>query len=395
MSRSISVNTQATLLLTAPLIAGRGGGSISPLTPGEYRRLTAFLREKHSDPVDLLARGANDLVKECAPIVDAGRLEQLLARGLLLSQAIERWQARALWVVSPADADYPARLKARLDDHTPSLLYGCGDAAILDTGGLAVVGSRHAGDFVIQYTEGIGRLAAEARCTLVSGGARGVDAAAIRGALEAGGRAVGVLADGLERAALNRDNRYMLMEGQLVLVSPYDPAAGFSVGNAMQRNKLIYALAESALVVSSDLDKGGTWAGAVEQLDKLHLVAVYIRSTGEVGQGLEALQRKGAMPWPNPQTADAFAETVASVVPAPASSSTGSAELHLARLRELAATMTSPKTATDVADSLQITKKQATAWLNRLVDEGVLEKFSRPVKYRTPGSQVSLFELPN
>jgi DNA processing protein len=62
------------------------------------------------------------------------------------------------------------------------------------------------------------------------------------------------------------------MEGQLVLVSPYDPGAGFNVGNAMQRNKLIYALADAALVVNSDFEKGGTWTGAVEQLDKLKLV---------------------------------------------------------------------------------------------------------------------------
>ena len=56
----------------------------------------------------------------------------------------------------------------------------------------------------------------------------------------------------------------------------------------MQRNKLIYALADAALVVSSDYEKGGTWAGAVEQLEKLQFVPVYIRSNGEIGKGLEA-----------------------------------------------------------------------------------------------------------
>ena len=92
------------------------------------------------------------------------------------------------------------------------------------------------------------------------------------------------------------------MDGQLVLISPYDPSAGFNVGHAMQRNKLIYALADAALVVSSDYEKGGTWAGAVEQLEKLRLVPVYVRSNGETGKGLEALRRKGALPWPNPET---------------------------------------------------------------------------------------------
>jgi predicted Rossmann fold nucleotide-binding protein DprA/Smf involved in DNA uptake len=74
----------------------------------------------------------------------------------------------------------------------------------------------------------------------------------------------------------------------------------------MQRNKLIYALADASLVVSSDINKGGTWAGATEQLDKLRLVPVYVRSTGVSSSGLDALRSKGALPWPEPQSPDAF-----------------------------------------------------------------------------------------
>ncbi|MDO2083407.1 hypothetical protein Q2433_25880, partial [Escherichia coli] len=62
------------------------------------------------------------------------------------------------------------------------------------------------------------------------------------------------------------------------------------------------------LVVSSDLNKGGTWAGAIEQLDKLKFVPVFVRSTGESSAGLDALGKKGALPWPNPQDVDTFAE---------------------------------------------------------------------------------------
>src|SRR5688500_6813499 len=108
-----------------------------------------------------------------------------------------------MWVVSRADDEYPRRLKTRLKDDAPPVLYGCGDAAILDTGGLAVVGSRHVDDALVAYTEDIGRLAAKAWRTLIPGGARGIDQAAMHGALEAGGKVAGVLADSLERAALN------------------------------------------------------------------------------------------------------------------------------------------------------------------------------------------------
>jgi len=308
---SLSPNAQAILLLTAPLIVGRNQPSTDLLTPGEYKRLARFLREEQRQPADLLSMNNQRVLGQSQRLIDSERLERLLARGFLLSQAIERWQARGIWVVSRADANYPKRWKTRLKEDAPPVLYGCGDLGILDTGGLAVVGSRHVDDALINYTEDIGHLTAAAHCTLVSGGARGIDQAAMGGALAAGGKAAGVLADSLERAVLNREHRSFLMDGKLVLVSTYDPGAGFNVGHAMQRNKLIYALADAALVVSSDHEKGGTWAGAIEQLEKLRLVPVYVRSNGENGRGLEALRRKGALPWPDPGTPKALTEMLA------------------------------------------------------------------------------------
>ena len=70
----------------------------------------------------------------------------------------------------------------------------------------------------------------------------------------------------------------------------------------MARNKLIYAVADAALVVQSDLGKGGTWAGAVEQLDKFRWVPVFVRLGQDPSPGMTALQRKGAIPWPDPAT---------------------------------------------------------------------------------------------
>lgn len=306
MTPTLSPNTQAILLLTAPLIAGRGTSSSELLSPGEYKRLARHLREIQRQPADLVSPEAADLLRACQPVIDKARLQRLLGRGFLLSQVIERWQARSIWVVSRADTEYPRRLKVRLREDAPAVLYGCGDMGLLELGGLAVVGSRHVDDSLIDYTMDVGRLAARSGRTIVSGGAKGIDQAAMRGALEAGGKVSGVLADSLEKTIMNRENRNLLLDGQLVLISPYDPSAGFNVGNAMQRNKLIYALSDASLVVSSDLSKGGTWSGAIEQLDKLKFVPVYVRSTGGSSPGLDALRSKGALPWPNPQAADAF-----------------------------------------------------------------------------------------
>ncbi len=304
MTADLSPNTQAILLLTAPLIVGHNSHAEAPLTAKEYNRLAIRLRDTQHQPADLLAHGGDEALKDCRSVVDESRVRRLLDRGFQLSQAVERWHSRAIWVMSRADSAYPRRLKYRLKEVAPPVLYGCGDAEILGTGGLAVVGSRHVNDTLIEYTEAIGRLAAAAGQTIVSGGAKGIDQAAMSGALRGPGKVIGVLADSLEKAALNREHRKMLLDRWLVLISPYDPGAPFNVGHAMQRNKLIYALADAALVVNSDVDKGGTWAGATEQLEKLNFVRVYVRSTGDVGSGLQALRAKGALPWPDPRDAD-------------------------------------------------------------------------------------------
>ena len=364
---------------------------------------------------------------ECQQLLGSDRLKTLLARGFLLSQAVERWQARAIWVVSRADAAYPRRLKTSLKEDAPPVLYGCGDPWLLDEGGLAVVGSRNVDDRLVEYADGIGRLVARARRTVVSGGARGIDQAAMGGALQAGGKAVGILADGLERAALNRDHRNLLMDGQLVLVSPYDPSAGFNVGNAMRRNKLIYALADAALVVNSDTNKGGTWAGAIEQLEKLHFVPIYIRSSGETAEGLEALRRKGALLWPDPESGEALAAMLAieppneslnqeqfslasarecaqeyaavnetpqmstQTVQSRESVPTLPAEELFAKVRSLLEKMDQPKADSEVAAELNVSRGQAKEWLQRLVQEGVLEKVTRPIRYRSSKASGRLF----
>jgi predicted Rossmann fold nucleotide-binding protein DprA/Smf involved in DNA uptake len=427
MSFALSPDTQAILLLTAPMIVGRNGPSAEVLTPAEYRRLARLLREKGRQPADLVRRDAETLVGECRTVVDRDRLRALLDRGFLLGQAVEHWQARAIWVASRADAAYPDAWKQRLDSEAPPVLYGCGNPALLRAGGLAVVGSRHADDGLIAYAEAIGKIAAGAGKTVVSGGARGIDQAAMRGALTAEGTAAGVIADSLERMALNREHRNLLMARRLVLVSPYDPASGFNVGHAMQRNKLIYALADAALVVSAEHEKGGTWAGAVEQLERFRSVPVYVRTGADTGPGLEALGRKGALPWPDPRTAEALTavlgaaanvdreqrlfpvdsapeaaygglhEAAAPVPSAAAHTDTPAAspaDALFATVRMLLAGMDAGKTDAEVAAELDVSKSQAKAWLQRLVDEGVLERVARPTRYRARRRQRSLFDNP-
>ena len=235
--------------------------------------------------------------------LDPDRIADLFGRGYAMARALERWEKRGIWVLTRADDRYPHLLRQRMGRHRPPVFYGCGDPALLDQGGLAVVGSRAVADDVAVFAEEVGALCAISGVPIVSGGAKGVDQAAMRGATDAGGCAVGILANNLARAVLVRANRDAIMQGRLVLVSPYDPAARFFVGHAMARNRLIYGLADSALVVNSDLGHGGTWTGAMEQLGKLNYVQVHVRNRGRTSEGLVRLMEHGAKPWPDPPNA--------------------------------------------------------------------------------------------
>lgn len=327
---SLSPNAQAILLLTAPLLVGRSRATVKPLSLGDYNNLVRHLHDTGMQPVDLLdSEGLRELDDSWSGLRTRRTLDdvhRLLERGFLLAQALERWSARAIWVVTRPDGDYPGRLRKKMRSKAPPVLYGCGDRDALDGGGLAVVGSRKVNEGLVDYTERVGQLAAEAEVQIVSGGARGVDQTAMRGSLEAGGRAVGVLGNSLERAALDRGNRVPLMDGRLVLVSSFDPAVRFRGWQATERNKQIYALADAALVVNSDHGHGGTWAGATEQLGKLRYAPVYVRSNGERGRGLDGLVARGARRWSEPETPDDIREIVfddASSVPALAGSLQG------------------------------------------------------------------------
>ena len=138
---------------------------------------------------------------------------------------------------------------------------------LLQAGGLAVVGSRDASEEDIEFARSVAAACASQNIPVISGGARGVDLEAMAAGFEAGGKAVGVLPDSLARNAVSARYREGLVSGRLVLVSPYDPDARWFAFTAMERNKVIYALSDAALVVSSAAENGGTWAGAVEALD--------------------------------------------------------------------------------------------------------------------------------
>jgi predicted Rossmann fold nucleotide-binding protein DprA/Smf involved in DNA uptake len=291
---SVSPQTQAILLLTVAFTKPAPGDP-EPLTPAEWGRFAAWLKGQEKSPELLLTSDDPIAVLQgwSDPSVTPERIRHLLGRSGAMGLALEKWQRAGLWVMTRSDAEYPARLKRRLRFEAPPMLFGCGDRGLLNRAGIAVVGSRAAGEKELGDASRLGAEIASQGFSLVSGGARGVDEAAMLGALESQGTAAGVLADSLLRAAMSAKYRKGLMGKNLVLVSPFNPEAAFDAGNAMARNKYIYCLADAAVVVTTSKESGGTWNGAIENL-KHGWVPLWVKEHADPNSGNAALVQQGA-----------------------------------------------------------------------------------------------------
>src|SRR6267378_2574811 len=207
---------------------------------------------------------------------------------------IDRIKRRGIGCVTRADDAYPARLRNALKHQSPAVLFGAGAMEILEEPAIAIVGSRNLDQSGEDFTRRLGALCAQ-HSAVVSGGARGTDRVSMEAALDAGGHAVGVLADSLSRSLRQPDVREFVANGRLVLLTPYHPDNGFSIGAAMGRNKVIYGAADYSVVVSSDVQKGGTWSGAIEAL-AAGWCPVFVRSGENVPAGNNELINKGGQP---------------------------------------------------------------------------------------------------
>lgn len=281
----------------------------TPFTLSEWNQLA---RKIHTSsikrPAALTGRDAASLARELQLAPDeAERITRLLDRSGRVALELDSLFSRGMWVATRADRHYPTRLRDTLKHQAPTVIFGAGELTLLSGRNVAVVGSRNLDPSGAEFAQEFARHAVAEGFAIVSGGARGTDLIAMNAALDAGGQCVGVLADSLERTIRAPEMRQWLLDRRVTLLTPYTPTAGFSVGGAMGRNKVIYGLAELALVVSSEHEKGGTWAGAVEAL-KADWCPILVRATDDAPKGNRELLKKGALPLvePNLPTTEEF-----------------------------------------------------------------------------------------
>ena len=235
----------------------------------------------------------------CLPAGLADRVVHLMGRATALAFDLERLQRSGIATVTVFDEHYPRLWLQRLEAKAPPLIYAAGAVDLLDIPGLGVVGNRDVSEAGRRIAIETARIAARRSLPLVSGGARGVDQIAMDAAFQAGGSVVGILAESLSRKLKRPDVRRAVHDERVVMCTPYNPDAPFNVGNAMGRNKLIYAQTALTVVVASSDGSGGTWSGATETIrNGYNRVAVW-RGDGE-GPGNARLQEQGAIPVSSP-----------------------------------------------------------------------------------------------
>ena len=256
--------------------------------------LLALVREWHS-PDAVLAAPADELVQRgCSP-----RLAEVIRRGpdrdacRRIARELDAIARKRISVRAILDPAYPSRLRTIADP--PPLLYVSGSLEESDQLAVAVVGARRATPAGQMITERLANELAAAGFTIVSGLARGVDAAAHRGALTAGGRTVAVLGCGLGRTypAEHERLRHEIEErGAVVSELPLD--APPHSGHFPRRNRIISGLSLGVIVTEAAIDSGSliTARLAAEQGREVFAVPGFVRA--ETSRGTHALIKEGA-----------------------------------------------------------------------------------------------------
>lgn len=278
-------------LATILLVSRIASDGTSPLTARQFWKLVTDF----GHPGGLLGTTENDLESSGMAADIASRVARLLARATAMAFELERLEQSGIATLTPFDDSYPQRFRSSLGSKAPPVLHATGALELLDEGGVGVVGSRNVSDEGARVAAALGRQAASLDVPLISGAARGVDQLAMNAAFAAGGGVIGVPARPLCRTLESPGVRRAVHEGRTVICTPYAPDSPFSVGKAMGRNKLIYALSDVTVAVAADLGSGGTWSGATEAIRGRYCRVAVWRGPGE-GPANEALAAKGATP---------------------------------------------------------------------------------------------------
>ena len=209
-----------------------------------------------------------------------------------VKREIERAEAVGAELVSPWDARFPDRLREIYDP--PGFLWMRGTLPEAETPRVTVVGTRRCTDYGRAQAHHFGAELARRGFTVVSGLAYGVDAAAHKGALDAGGRTVAVLGSGVGRIypPKHTDLAERIVESG-ALLSEYSVDAEPDAPNFPERNRLLSGLALGTLVVESYAEGGALITARLALEQNREVFAVPGNVTKDSSRGTNRLIQRG------------------------------------------------------------------------------------------------------
>lgn len=227
---------------------------------------------------------------------------QTLAQRLLAGPAksaiqamIQRIQRASIWQVAICDPDYPSQLLQL--SSPPFLLYGRGERKHLRSmRGVAVVGTREANAHGVRLTQECVAALCRHGYTVISGGARGVDACAHREALRLGGKTWALLGCGVDVAYPPEHDALFseIAAKEGLLLSEFPPGERPEKGYFPRRNRLIAALSEAVVVVQCSLKSGALNTAEVAQELQRPIATYPGRPQEPLAGGPHRLLREGA-----------------------------------------------------------------------------------------------------
>ena len=211
------------------------------------------------------------------------------------ARQLDRFRERGIRVVTYGTDAYPPRLEALR--RSPAILYLRGPAALPRERTITVVGTRTATAYGRRMAGDLARGFAEAGWTVVSGLARGIDGAAHRGALEAGGVTAGVVGHGLDHVfPQSHRSLFGRMEREGLLVSEFEPTEPPHKLHFPRRNRILAALSDAVVVVQAG-ERSGALITAEMASDLGKTVFAVPGPVGpEASVGVHALLRDGSSP---------------------------------------------------------------------------------------------------
>ena len=212
----------------------------------------------------------------------AVRILSLLNDEEILHHYLHRGRQSGCTPLTRVSAAYPQILRGRLGPDSPGCLWVKGDRSVLQTPGIALVGSRELSEKNRAFAEAVGIRAAERGLALVSGNARGADRTAQEACLCHGGSVISIVADRLDRQEERERVLYVSEDG-------FD--LPFSAQRALSRNRVIHCWGELTFVAQARLGMGGTWDGTVQNLRSGWSTVVCFRDGSDA---MAALDEQGA-----------------------------------------------------------------------------------------------------